>query len=217
MSGLAALVWTTSVWGLALQPPSMPVALTLAPIAQLEETTELSLDAEALRAEQHDATMREWTRTMSAVTVAVFAVAGTLGALQFHDEYGFHDDYADTACARGDALLDHCGEQTPWAHLIAVGATAGLGLTTFVLSTQVDYDIASRHDEDWRIYEVTRWVGLGMFVVQAIGGFLIANAERFGWADPQDDFDTMQGLAIAHLGLGAATFGLEVFNTLILF
>jgi hypothetical protein len=161
--------------------------------------------------------MMEWTRSMSAVTVVVFAATAVLGAIQFGDEYGFHSDQSHTACATGEAVFNRCGEATPWPHVIGVIATAGLGLTTFILSTQVDYELAERHDGDWRTYEVTRWVGLGMFVVQALGGFLLANAVRFGWADEQKDFETFQAFAIAHLALGAATLGVEIFNTAILF
>ncbi len=81
----------------------------------------------------------------------------------------------------------------------------------------MDFARAARHDADWRIYEVTRWVGLAMFVVQGLGGFLIANSQRFGWADEQRDFGTLQDLATVHMAFGLATAGLEVYNTAIMF
>lgn len=221
MNSIVALALSTPIWGFSLQPPMAEApAILPAHAAQMsvaldgELAHEAELDASA---ESRNATMMDWTRNVSLGTVAVFAVAGTLGFIQFADEYGFHGDPSQTACANGDAVFSDCGEATPWPHLLAVGATAGLGLTTFVLSTQVDYERAARRDADWRTYEVTRWVGLGMFAAQAAGGFLLANATRFGWADEQRDFDTLQALAGAHMAWGTATLGMEVYNTAIMF
>ena len=205
----------TPIWGLALRPsassPAIDVVTAPAATSQLRPITGRDV------APAYDTSLMEWTRAMSLASVVAFAGAGVFGAIQFADEYGFHGTRDETACATGDNVLDDCGAATPWPHLLAVGATAGLGLTTLVLSTQVDYDEAARLDADWRTYEVTRWIGLGMFVVQAAGGFLLANAIRWGWADEQRDFETLQALAGAHLGWGAATLGLEIYNTAILF
>lgn len=220
---IRALVSSTPIWGFALQPPAVVPSVVPDPRAQVRTSVLVddehvpTLDEEQLRAERHNATMMDWTRAMSLSAVGTFAVTAVLGAIQFADEYGFHGSLAQTACATGEHVLDDCGRATPWPHLVAVGATAGLGLTTLVLSTQVDYERAARRDGDWRTYEVTRWIGLGMFAVQAVGGFLLANALRFGWADEQRDFETLQALAGAHLAWGAATIGLEAYNTAILF
>lgn len=204
----------TPIWGFALHPAASSPAIDG---ATLSATSQVRRIAGRDVAPAYDATMMEWTRAMSLASVVAFAGAGVFGAIQFADEYGFHGTPGETACATGDNVLDDCGAATPWPHLVAVGTTAGLGLATLVLSTQVDFDEAARIDGDWRIYEVTRWIGLGMFVVQAAGGFLLANAVRWGWADEQRDFETLQALAGAHLGWGAATLGLEVYNTAILF
>lgn len=219
MPFLAALLVATPIWGFALRPPTaIPTSLPI-----LELTAQLraaEVDDEVAReraAEAHNLEMMDWTRGFSVASVVAFAAAGVLGFIQLADEYGFHSDPSQTACATGNAVLDYCGEPTPWAHLIAVGATAGLGLTTFAFTTQVDFERAARRDGDWRIYEVTRWVGLAMFIVQGLGGFLIANSIRFGWADEQRDFETLQALAIAHMAWGTATMGLEVYNTAIMF
>lgn len=207
---------STPIWGLALSPPIAATAAVPLELAHLRTIGRAEPD-ETVPAVAYDTTMMEWTRAMSLASVVGFAGAAVLGAIQFADEYGFHDERAETACATGDNVLDDCGGATPWPHLLAVGATAGLGLTTLILSTQVDYEQAARRDGDWRTYEVTRWIGLGMFVVQAAGGFLLANSIRWGWADEQRDFETLQALAGAHLGWGAATMGLEIYNTAILF
>ncbi|MDQ3032017.1 MAG: hypothetical protein M3Y87_06345 [Myxococcota bacterium] len=222
MNTLVALALSTPIWGFSLQPPTAAPSIVPQHAAQVSIAIddELSRDAEleaSAAAAATDTTMMDWTRNMSLASVAAMAVAAGLGLTQFADEYGFHGAQSRTACANGDAVFSDCGDETPWPHVLAVGATAGLGLTTFVLSTQVDYEAAARRDGDWRIYEVTRWVGLGMFVVQAAGGFLLANAVRFGWADEQRDFGTLQALAAGHMAWGVATLGLETYNTAIMF
>jgi hypothetical protein len=212
METLAALALATPIWGFALDVPRAAPDLAL-PAAQIEAAVEVQGPA----AEAHTLTMMDWTRGFTLATMAAFAATAVLGFVQFADEYGFHERYEETACATGQSVMGYCGEATPWPHLLAAGTTAGLGLTTFVLSTQIDYDVAERHDSDWRIYETTRWIGLGMFAAQAALGFLLANAIRFGWADPQGDFETLQALSFAHMGLGVATFGLETFNSILIF
>jgi hypothetical protein len=170
-----------------------------------------------LERDPHAETMMDLARGFQLSATLAMAVTGALGIVQFADEYGLHADYSQTACATGEAVLDYCGGSTPTAHLVSALGTAGLGLTSFILSTQVDYDYASRRDGDWRTYETTRWLGVGMFVVQPLGGFILANSVRFGWADEQGDFDTLQALAGAHAVWGIATLGVETYNTALLF
>lgn len=221
MNPLLALALATPIWGFSLQPPMAVSSIAPAPSAQVRtvveapfprSTTQMDLE----RVAQQE-TMMDLTRGFQLAATVAMAVTTGLGLTQFADEYGLHDEYSQTACATGDAVLSDCGGSTPVAHLVSALGTAGLGLTSFILSTQVDYDYASRRDGDWRTYETTRWVGLGMFVVQALGGFLLANSVRFGWADEQGDFDTLQALAGAHAVWGVASLGVETFNTALLF
>jgi hypothetical protein len=220
MNPLLALALSTPIWGFSLQPPMAVSSVSPAPIAQVRTIAEplpssaAAMDVERIAANE---SMMDLARGFQLTATVAMAVTGVFGLIQFGDEYGFHGDYSETACASGDPVFDYCGRSTPVPHLVSALGTAGLGLTSFILSTQVDYDLAARHDGDWRTYETTRWIGLGMFLVQAAGGFLLANSVRFGWADEQGDFDTLQALAGAHAVWGIATLGLETFNTALLF
>jgi hypothetical protein len=220
MNPLLALALATPVWGFTLQPPMALSSIAPRDVAQIRSVSSEPLpraydvDAETVA---HNDTIMDLTRGFQLAATISMAVTAVFGAIQFGDEYGFHGDYSQTACANGNSVFDYCGRTTPIPHITAVGATAGLGLAALVLTTQVNYDLAGRIDGDWRTYEITRWVGLGMMAVQAIGGFLIANSVRFGWADQQGDFDTLQALSIGHMAWGAATLALETYNTALLF
>ena len=222
MNTLIALALATPVWGFALQPPTWTSPSILPEqVAQYETPTRVVIDTEvpsdqAFR-EAHASTMMDWTRATSLATSIAFAVTGVLGFIQFSDEYGFNDRWTQTACATGEAVLDDCGDETPWEHALAAGTSASLLVTQFGISTAVDFDIAARRDGDWRTYEVTRFIALAMGVLQGLGGFLLANAIDFGWADEQADFDTLQAFAGAHMALGGATLGMNVANTILLF
>lgn len=223
MGPLVALALATPVWGFALTPP-MLTAPSILPdqVAQLGgmESIEAEVEArvlEAQRAEAFDATVMDWTVGLQVATTAALAVTGTLGFIQFSDEYGFHERWTQTACATGEAVLDDCGEETPWEHALAAGTSALLLTGTIVASAMVNYDTAVLRDGDWRVYEVTRWIALGLTGLQALGGFLLANAVDFGWADPQEDFQTLQGFAGAHLALGVTALGANVLNSILLF
>jgi hypothetical protein len=223
MNPLLVLALATPMWGFSLAPPTLasvdaaPLAsIDAATLAQLREVRPLTTESDLAHV-AHNNTMMDLTRGFQLAATAAMAVTGVLGFIQFGDEYGFHSRYEDTACATGNSVFDYCGRSTPWVHLTSALTTAGLGLTSFIMSTQVDFDLAGRIDGDWRTYEVTRWVGLGMFVVQALAGFLIANSVRFGWANEQGDFQTLQALAAGHMVWGAATLALETYNTILLF
>lgn len=216
MHTLAAWMLATPIWGFALQVPLASPSILPEQVAQVR-TTEVQLETRpspsTFDAEAHNRTMMDWTRVLNGATTVALTVTGVLGFIQFGDEYGFHSDYTNTACANGDAVLGYCGEETPWAHLLGAATGASLLISSFGVSTAVNFDRAARVDSDWRIYEVTRWVALGMGVLQGLAGFLIANAVRFDWADQQNDFDVLQGLAIGHMTLGVATLGMNAINS----
>ena len=221
MNPLAIIALATPLWGFQLAPPAMPSGLLDVVPADYGDAHGVVADGLTIEEEEHaeaqNRTMMDWTRGMSAASTAALALTGILGFVQFGDEYGFHAHYADTACAQGTPVLHTCGGETPWVHASAAGTTALLSTATLILSTQVDFDRAARMDSDWRIYEVTRWVQFGMLLVQALGGFLLANSVRFGWANEASDFGTLQGFATAHMIWGAATLGLQAANTILLF
>lgn len=223
MNTLIALALATPVWGFALQPPVLAGPSVLPEhAAQYEATGELEVEtdrrmADARHAEHVNATAMDWTRGLNVATSLALAITGTLGLIQFGDEYGFNDRYGETACANGDAVLNDCGDETPWEHAVAAGTSAVLLVSTIVVSTLIDYDTAVLRDGDWRTYEVTRWLALALTGLQAIGGFLLANAVDFGWADEQEDFETLQAFAGAHLALGVTALAVNVANSILLF
>jgi hypothetical protein len=223
MDTLFALALSTPIWGFSLQPPVMAAPdVAAAQVAQVEVVeAEVPPDLRVDRwQESHNASMMNWTRAFQISTTIAMAATGALGFIQFHDEYGFHDDYVDTQCglgAQGDPILDYCGEETPWPHLIGAGARGAAVLGSLFVATAGDFDRASRRDADWRVFEVTRWVALGLGVLQGAAGALLANAQRAGWLTYEDDFDLMQGLAITHMALGAANVGMNLANTILIF
>lgn len=219
MPSAFTLFLATSIWGFTLQPPASISTITAPQLPQVRAgMPALTLEDEHRAAEvARNNTIMDWTRGMELAGTISLAVTAVFGAIQFGDEYGFHGDYSQTACANGDPVFDYCGRSTPVPHLTAAGVAAATGLTAFILSTQVNFDLAAAIDGDWRTFEVTRWVGLGMTVAQAILGFFVANSIRFGWLNEVNDFDTLQGLAAGHLALGVATLALETYNTILLF
>jgi hypothetical protein len=232
MQTLIAFAIATPVWGFALEAPILagPVLLPQQ-LAQVEIETpppELYVpedysglegvpETRLSEAERHTVTMMDWTRGLTVATSAAMLVTAVLGAIQFSDEYGFHDEWIDTPCARGDTIFGWCGSETPWAHAIGAVTSAGLLISAFVVSTQIDYEIATRRDGDYRTYQTTRWIALGMGALQALAGFLLANSVRWDWLDERQDFDTLQGLAIGHMLFGLATFGMNTANAILLF
>ena len=223
MGPLVALALATPMWGLALTPPVLAApSIGPAPIAQLGGMEDLEAEVErqvqeAQHAEAFAATVMDWTHGLQVATTVALAVTGTLGVIQFSDEYGFHERWTQTACATGNAVLDDCGDETPWEHALAAGTSALLLTSTIIASLMVDYDTAVLRDGDWRTYEVTRWIALGLTLLQATGGFLLANAVDFGWADEQEDFATLQAFAGAHMALGITALGANLVDSILLF
>lgn len=229
MQTLIALTLATPVWGFALEAPVLAGPILLPQqLAQVDTSRELHVpeDYSGLEgvpepvlsdAERDTLTMMDWTRGLTVATSVAMAATAVLGAIQFRDEYGFHDEWLETGCARGDTIFGWCGSETPWAHAILAVTSAGLLISSVVVSTQIDFDIAARRDRDYRAYETTRWIALGMGALQALAGFFIANSVRWDWLDEQQDFDTLQGLAIGHMALGLATFGINTANAVLLF
>ncbi len=229
MQTLIALAIATPVWGFALEAPTWAGPILLPQhLAQVDTSRELNVpeDYSGLEgvpetvlsdAERNTLTMMDWTRGLTVATSVAMAATAVLGAIQFRDEYGFHDEWIQTACAHGDTIFGWCGSETPWAHAIGAVTSAGLLISSVVVSTQIDFEIASRRDGDYRTYQITRWVALGMGALQALAGFFIANSVRWDWLDERQDFDTLQALAIGHMALGLATFGMNTANAILVF
>lgn len=148
-----------------------------------------------LRARQEIATIH---RAFGIATWASMAVTAVLGWIQFADEYGFHGNPNDTACANGTAVLQEFCTGVPWPHAIAGFTTAALYFTTAGLSLAMPAPLEP--SADLELHKTLRWVHLATMLATAVFGVVTANLDV--------DFGTRQALAIVHQGLGVATFGL---------
>jgi hypothetical protein len=232
ISPLAVLALSTSIWGFALRPPTLPailpppsIALSIAEVsisegstAALDDEVPPRLELEAEReAMSRTRTSMDWIRGLQIATHAAMATTVTLGTINFADRYGFHDEARETACARGTAVLGYCGSETPVAYLVAAGATGVFGTSMFVVWTQLDLERAVHIDGDWRVFEITRLLARLMNAAGALFGVLISNAPELGWADEQEDFEVLQALGVAHTVWGFATLAVETANTVLVF
>lgn len=215
MPTLAALVLATPIFGFSLTPPVLPtpglvpdVVAQLAPGAPDPETLGDAEVAAQLR-QRRDIAMVH--RAFGVATWLAMATTAVLGFIQFGDEYGFHGSRPETACGQQTAVLQEFCDGTPWPHAVAGITTAVLYFTTFGLSFAMPDPLDIEHqDSAWagrvRAHRMLRWVHLGGMILQMLVGVVIANPSTFG-IDRDADFDTLQGLAGLHMGIGIATFG----------
>ncbi len=167
------------------------------PAAEEASSSPTSSDALAqqLRARQEIATIH---RAFGIATWASMAVTAVLGWIQFADEYGFHSNENETACANGNAVMQDFCTGVPWPHAIAGGTTAALYFTTAGLSLAMPAPLEP--SADLEIHKTLRWIHLATMIATAVFGAVTANIET--------DFGTRQALAIVHQGLAVTTFGL---------
>lgn len=226
MLTLAALALSTPVWGFALQPPMAISSIAPTQIADVralpyEEpfgrrtVPEPEADDDPRFAETR--TMMDLIRGFQVATNVGLATTFTLGVIAFSDRYGLNSDVSQTACAQGTTVLGYCEGDTPVANIVSASVTGAFALTSFVLWTQTDTELAMRLDRDWSTYALTRIIARGMNIVGAIWGLLLWSATDIGWANEQQDFDTLQALWIAHTGWQSATLALETVNTALVF
>ena len=143
-----------------------------------------------------------WTHGMPGLqkswnTAVPFSHA-VFGWIQFADEYGFHGNQSETACANGNAVMQDFCVGTPWPHAIAGFTTAALYFTTAGLSLAMPAPLEA--SEDVEIHKTLRWFHLATMLATAVFGVVTANIET--------DFQTRQALSLVHQGLGVTTFGL---------
>jgi hypothetical protein len=229
------LLWfalSTPVWGFALQPP---VPASLAPDGEAARPALAQVVAPSLAPEDPFAlevvdpvgrrqTLMDASLGLQVATTVVSLTGAILASAHYGDNYGGHDEYMQTACARQQnaAMPDLCAGEAPWPQILAESVSSSLSLTTTILSAfvprteSISSADASRQDR-FRIFEATRWVGLGMHAVQLLAGILITNAVGFGWADQAKDFDTLNGLHAAHLAFSYATTAVDAMNAVLLF
>jgi len=137
-------------------------------------------------------------RAFGVATWLSMAVTAVFGWIQFADEYGFHDNQADTACANQTAVFQDFCTGVPWVHAIAGFTTAALYFTTAGISLAMPAPLEA--SEDVEIHKTLRWFHLATMLATAVFGVVTANIDT--------DFQTRQALSLVHQGLGVTTFGL---------
>lgn len=189
----------------AASPPADEASQSLEPAAVIEQTDPAGEEpastqgsdalAQQLRARQDFAAIH---RAFGVATWLSMAVTAVFGWIQFADEYGFHDNQADTACANQTAVFQDFCTGVPWVHAIAGFTTAALYFTTAGLSLAMPAPLEA--SEDVEIHKTLRWFHLATMLATAVFGVVTANIDT--------DFQTRQALSLVHQGLGVTTFGL---------
>jgi hypothetical protein len=147
-------------------------------------------------------------RTLGIATWAATAVAVAAGTIQFRNLYG-GGNREKTPCGTGDAWPNQ--EQcygAPLLHAIPGFVAGGLYFTTMSLAIAMpDPDKADQGDSKFaktvRTHKILRWIHLTGMLAQIGLGVVMANP-KLG-LDRYNDYDTLQTLARAHLGIGYAT------------
>lgn len=162
--------------------------------------------AAALRQRQDIATVH---RAFGIATWGAMLVTVVLGAIQYHNLYGFFGSREDTPCVAGGAVFgqDQCWG-TPWPHRVAALTTTALYTTNFVLSIAMPDPLGADtgpNAEDLRIHKALRWVHFGGMIAQVLLGFAVGQ-NWFG-LDRANDFEAQRALATVHQLVGLTTFG----------
>lgn len=158
------------------------------------DSTDASLAAQ-LEKRENLATIH---RALGIATWASMAVTAVLGWIQFADEYGFHGDPSDTACANQTAVFNDFCTGVPWVHAISGFTTAALYFTTAGISLAMPAPLEA--SADLELHKNLRWAHLATMLATVAFGLVTANIDA--------DFQTRQALALVHQGLGVTTFGL---------
>lgn len=210
------LALTTPIFGFSLTPPTYAIPSFADDVAREVAAAEPAPaeweEEEALVQRQLATrrTMSDWMTAIGIATWAGMATTVTLGAFHFHDRYGFAGSYQETPCARGAAVMQEYCEGTVWPHAIAAGTTTSLYVTNAMLGMFMPDPLGASEQpgergDRIRAHRTLRWVTSGLLIAQALLGLLISHPDWIGLHDERD-FDAIQGMAIAHLGLGWAAF-----------
>ncbi|GAB4205759.1 MAG: hypothetical protein OHK0013_21880 [Sandaracinaceae bacterium] len=225
MSGLAALLVATPLFGLSLEPPSIDSALIAAPVVGVEASLEPGLLAQvtARAAAEEAEEDRRYTeqvrqrrelgqvhRALGIATWVSMTATVVLGLIQYYNLYGAGAGQDANPCATGSAIFGQ--EQCygiPWPHRISAITTSALYTTTFVFSLVLpDPNRVSEGPgafaERIRIHQALRWVHLAGMLAQAVMGIGLTS----GWfGDRANDYGTLQAVGAVHQVIGWATWG----------
>jgi hypothetical protein len=224
-AALAALLFATPIFGLALEPPAIDAALITAPIgvyASLdpEIVAQTSAAADAVDEAEEDRRYTEQVRqrrelgqihrALGIATWVSMTATVVLGFIQYYNLYGFGAGQDTNPCAAGSAVFGQ--EQcygNPWPHRISAITTSALYTATFALSFAMpDPNHASEGNgafaDHLRIHQVLRWVHLAGMLAQVGIGIALASG-AFG--DRANDYSTLQAVAVVHQVIGWTTWG----------
>lgn len=236
MGPLTVLALATPIFGFALAPPAVTALPQSAVpvVAQMEGSVDLEAssdgessadaDAEAKGPVASQATSKDEYvlqlrkrakiakvhRTLGIATWAAMAITVITGTIQYRNLYG-GGELAKTPCVQGNAWpnQNQCyGREL--IHGIPGFVTAGLYFTTMSLAWAMpDPDKADQGNSKFaktvRTHKILRWVHLTGMVAQIALGIVMANPRLA--LDRTEDYDKLQALSRAHLGLGFATWG----------
>lgn len=230
MPTLVALALATPIFGFALQPPidampslAPPIAMQLAEGAEPTwRALEAAEDPDLRQALQIRLVMADAMTVLGISAAVAMATSLVFAAIDFRDQYGLHGSRSETPCARGDAIFPEYCDGIVLPHAIASGATTGLYVTTSLLGILMPDplhagDQPGAHGDRVRTHRTVRWVTSTLMIVQAVLGFLVSYSDELG-IDSSQDFELMQGLAIARIATGAAALtSLAVQGSIMLF
>ncbi|MFN9813927.1 MAG: hypothetical protein ACK6CU_30305 [Deltaproteobacteria bacterium] len=222
---LGSLLGATPVFGLALEPPTLDLALLSLPgeiaasldpeiVAQSSAAADAASEAdEERRYTEQVRELRELGQIHRALGIATWvAMTATvaLGFIQYYNLYGIGAGQDQNPCATGSAVFgqDQC-YGTPWPHRISAITTSALYTATFALSFAMpDPNGASQGPgafaEHLRIHQILRWVHLAGMLAQAGIGIALSSG-AFG--DRANDYGALQTVAAVHQVIGWTTWG----------
>ena len=219
MATLTALMLATPLFGLSLHIDSSMLetpAVVVDPGAVLavELSTELEepqgpTTAELVQQRNKIKKVHKWfgITTWSLMTLSVVS-----GFIQFYNQYGWWQSQATNPCVQGDAIFtQRACSGVPAPHLALNVTTSVAYFTTFGLSFAMPDPLGvsegdSKFAKRLRTHKVLRWVTFAGMLTQIGLGIAAANSEWFG-LDRANDYNTLRGIATAHLAVSLVTYG----------
>ncbi|UJR83765.1 hypothetical protein [Sandaracinus amylolyticus] len=187
-----------------------PAAAAQDPAPAIEAVASADQDAQRLR---HllgvRETMADWMTGLGIAAWLSLTTTAILGAISFHDRYGFAASYEDTPCAQGTAVWNGYCEGTVWPHAIAGGITTTLYVTTSMLGMFMPDPLHLGDQDDARgrrirVHRTLRIATTSLIIAQALLRLFISNADDWFGIERSQHFDAMQALSATHLFLGVA-------------
>lgn len=219
MGSLTALMLATPLFGLSLQ---LDVTMLDAPVAVVDPAVVMAQDIQVELAQPKGPTTADLVRKRNKIkrihkwfgiaTWSLMTLSVASGFVQFYNQYGWWRSQATNPCVQGNAWPNQrqCSG-TPTIHLTLTALTSAAYFTTFGLSFAMPDPLGvsegeSKFAKKLRTHKVLRWVTFAGMMTQIALGIVSANGQWFG-IDRANDYNTLRGLATAHLAVGLVTYG----------